>query len=121
MILIAEDTDSNYLLISSILKADYDLIRARNGAEAVLFFAEQHPDLVLMDVKMPVMDGLEATRRIRRSDTHTPIIIVTAHAFADDREKAAEAGGTDFMSKPIDVATLRSLMASILGSPAAAH
>lgn len=99
-ILVAEDNDSNYLLIKVILKK-CDLTRACNGAEAVALAMQHHYDAILMDIKMPVMDGLEATRRIREVDKNVPIIAVTANTFDSDRAKAIEAGCSAFIAKPL--------------------
>lgn len=100
-ILIAEDNESNYFLVSSILKNDYLLERAVNGEEAVRMCRTLSPDLILMDIRMPEMDGLEATREIRKIDKEVPIIALTANAFDEDREKALKAGCNDYLSKPI--------------------
>jgi len=81
VVLVAEDTDSNFLLVSLILKKGYEVLRAHNGAEAVRMCREFAPDVVLMDMKMPVMDGLEATRQIREAGSSVPIIAVTAYAI----------------------------------------
>lgn len=81
VVLVAEDTDSNFLLVSLILKKGYEVLRAHNGAEAVRMCREFAPDVVLMDMKMPVMDGLEATRQIREAGSSVPIIAVTAYAM----------------------------------------
>lgn len=99
-ILVAEDNDSNYLLIKAILRK-CELTRAYNGAEAVALVAQHHYNAILMDIKMPVMDGLEATRRIREVDKDIPIIAVTANAFDSDRTKALEAGCSAFIAKPL--------------------
>ena len=85
VVLVAEDTDSNFLLVSLILKKGYEVLRAHNGAEAVRMCREFAPDVVLMDMKMPVMDGLEATRQIREAGSSVPIIAVTAYAYDSDR------------------------------------
>ena len=114
-ILIAEDTDSNYLLLSIILRKEYEVYRALNGVEAVEFCRENCPDLVLMDFKMPVMDGLEATRTIREFNKELPIIALTANAYDSDREHAFDAGCNDYMSKPIDATALRILLQKFLG------
>ena len=100
-ILVAEDNDSNYMLMSYILKKHYDFFRAHNGAEAVELAASEHPDMVLMDMKMPVMGGLEATRQIRATMPDIPIIALTANAFDSDRQRAFDAGCNDFVSKPV--------------------
>ncbi|KIO45111.1 hypothetical protein IE90_06645 [Sanguibacteroides justesenii] len=100
-ILVAEDTDSNFLLVSAILKKDYRLFRAVDGVEAVKLAAEIHPDLILMDIKMPHMDGIEATKEIRKTDKNVPIVAVTAFAFDSDRQRVLDAGCNDYMSKPI--------------------
>lgn len=114
-ILVAEDTDSNYLLLSIILRKKYNLIRALNGAEAVALWREHKPDLVLMDMKMPIMDGMEATREIRKEDTVTPIVALTANAFDSDRQRSAEAGCNDYMSKPITSGDLTAMVKKFLG------
>ena len=100
-ILVAEDNDSNFILMSYILKKHYEYARAKNGQEAVDMVAVGGIDLVLMDIKMPVMDGLEATREIRKSNSDIPIIALTANAFDSDRQLALEAGCNDFLSKPV--------------------
>jgi len=109
-LLIAEDTDSNYMLLKALLKKDYDLSRARNGKEAVELFKTHTYDAILMDVRMPHMDGIEATAEIRKLSTTIPIIAQTAYAFATDREHCLAVGCTDFLSKPIKPDTLRNLI-----------
>ena len=103
-ILVAEDNDSNYMLMNYILKKDYEFFRAKNGQEAVEKAIAEKPDLVLMDIKMPVMDGLEATRAIKAQAPDLPIIALTANAFDSDRVAAREAGCDDFLSKPVNAA-----------------
>lgn len=100
-LLVAEDVDSNFLLMNTVLGKKYKLIRARDGREAVDMYKENHPDLIFMDIKMPYMDGLEATRLIRGYSKDIPIIALTAFAFESDREKAIEAGCNDYLTKPV--------------------
>lgn len=100
-ILVAEDNDSNYMLMSYILKNHYEPVRARNGQETVEMAETQAPDLILMDLKMPIFNGLEATRMIREKNVDIPIIALTANAFDTDREDAVAAGCNDFLSKPV--------------------
>lgn len=105
-VLVAEDISSNYLLISAILGKQYRLLHALNGREAVEM-AKTHPvDLVLMDMKMPEMDGLTATKEIRKFNTELPIIALSAYAFESDKVAALEAGCNEYLVKPIDKAKL---------------
>lgn len=99
-ILVAEDNDSNYILISLIL-SDYKLARAYNGLEVIDMVKTGEYSLVLMDLKMPEMGGLESTQKIRKFNQQIPIIALTANAFDSDREEALHAGCNDFMSKPV--------------------
>lgn len=100
-ILITEDNDSNFILMTYILKKFYEYDRARNGQEAVDMVEKNNYDLILMDIKMPVMDGMEATRLIKEKHPELPIIALTANAFDSDRQLAMEAGCNDFLSKPV--------------------
>jgi CheY-like chemotaxis protein len=100
-ILIAEDNESNFILMTYILKRDYQYVRAKNGKEAVEMVEKGGIDVVLMDIKMPVMDGLEATKAIRENHPDLPIVALTANAFDSDRQLALEAGCTEFLSKPV--------------------
>lgn len=100
-ILIAEDNESNFILMTYILKRDYQYVRAKNGKEAVEMVEKGGIDVVLMDIKMPVMDGLEATKSIRENHPDLPIVALTANAFDSDRQLALEAGCTEFLSKPV--------------------
>ena len=104
-ILVAEDNDSNYMLMTYILKSHYEIFRAKNGVEAVEKAKAEAPDLILMDIKMPLMDGLEATRHIKAEVPDIPIIALTANAFDNDRQQAMDAGCDDFLSKPVSAAT----------------
>ena len=101
-ILIAEDNESNYRLTEAILKEEYDLVRATNGEIALTLFSQEVYDLVLMDMRMPVMDGMTAVKKIRSFNNHTPIIAITANAFDTDRIAALEAGCNGFHSKPLN-------------------
>lgn len=100
-ILIAEDVESNFVLLKNILDKEYTLTWAKDGFEAVEMYKQCDPDLVLMDIKMPRMDGLEATCIIRSYSKEIPIIALTAYAFEADKEKAFEAGCNDLVTKPI--------------------
>lgn len=110
VILIAEDTDSNYLLLKSILKHEYRLIRAQNGREAIELCKEKNPAIILMDIKMPEMDGLTATRHIRSQGIQTPIIALTAFAFDQDKEQAIEAGCNNYIAKPVRASLLKDII-----------
>lgn len=113
-ILIAEDNDSNYKLFESILRRDYHLLHGWNGREAVDLFEEHHPQFVLMDINMPVMDGYQATTEIRRSSTSVPIVAVTAYAFASDELRVLESGFNGYMAKPINPRLLKEQIADML-------
>lgn len=113
-ILVAEDHASNYKLIESILKNEYHLLHAWNGREAVELFQKHTPQLILMDINMPEMDGYEATREIRKLSSQVPIMAVTAFAYASDEQKAKENGFDDYMAKPINARQLRSKVMAML-------
>jgi CheY-like chemotaxis protein len=100
-ILIAEDNDSNFVLMSYILKKHYQFERAKNGQEAVEMVDKGQYDIVLMDIKMPIMNGLEATKAIKEKHPDLPILALTANAFDSDRQLAMDAGCNDFLSKPV--------------------
>lgn len=108
-ILIAEDNDSNYLLIKKLLK-DNQLTRTITGVEAIEKIKAQTFDIVFMDMRMPVMNGLEATSLIREFNQTTPIIALTANAFDSDRENALAAGCNHFMTKPVKKRELMDLL-----------
>ena len=114
-ILIAEDNDSNYILMTYILKKYYQFERAKNGQEAVEMTEKGAYDLVLMDIKMPIMDGLEATKAIRAALPDLPIIALTANAFDSDRQLALEAGCNDFLSKPVSSELCLKALKNFLG------
>ena len=109
-ILIAEDTDSNYDLLNAILSKQYRLVRANDGMEAVLLYDEVKPDLILMDIKMPNLDGLEATKIIRELSATVPIIAQSAFAYEHGVKAAMEAGCNDFIAKPIAQSKLKEVI-----------
>jgi two-component system cell cycle response regulator DivK len=113
LILVVEDQEDNRQIIRDLLSAsDYELAEAENGVEALAAVARQKPDLILMDIQMPVMDGYEATRRIK-ADPATkgiPIIAVTSYALSGDEQKARDAGCDDYVPKPFSP---RQLLAKI--------
>ena len=110
-ILIAEDNDGNYSLVQHILK-DYNITRVLNGVEAVQEVRNEHYDFVLMDMKMPIMGGLEAVRKIREFNKEIMIIALTANAFESDRICALEAGCNLFIAKPLKQNELLGLFAT---------
>ncbi len=125
-VLVAEDNAVNQLVISSMLaKLGCTVIMASNGAEAVALFEQEQPDIVLTDLSMPVMDGVEAARRIReaqgRLGKKIPIVGVTAHAMADDRQRCLDAGLDDHLPKPVKPVPLREMLARWLGDGASAR
>ena len=105
-ILVAEDEDSNYELVKIVLQKRYRLLRAHNGIEAVTINEDEKPDLILMDIRMPEMNGLDATRIIKEIDHNTPVIALSAYAFEENIREAKAAGCDDFMAKPFRVENL---------------
>ena len=103
-ILIVEDVELNRDLLIQLLEEDYRLVFAVDGAAGVAQAANERPDVILMDLSLPVVDGWEATRRIKAdpATTHIPVIALTAHAMSGDEEKAKTAGCDDFLAKPLD-------------------
>ena len=105
-ILVAEDEDSNYELVKIVLQKRYKLLRAHNGIEAVTMNEDEHPDMILMDIRMPEMNGLDATRIIKEVSTDTPVVALSAYAFEENIREAKAAGCDDFMAKPFKVENL---------------
>ena len=102
-ILVVEDQEDNRQIMRDLLTAnDYEMTEAENGEEALAAVAKDRPDLILMDIQLPIMDGCEATRRIKAdpSLSSIPIIAVTSYALSEDEEKARAAGCNDFVPKP---------------------
>ena len=105
-ILVAEDEESNYELVRIVLQRRYRLLRAHNGIEAVTMNEDEHPDLILMDIRMPELDGLDATRIIKEVNQNTPVIALSAYAFEENIKEAKAAGCDYFMAKPFRVEDL---------------
>lgn len=106
-ILIAEDVLENYLLLQAVLKKQYRLVYAPDGRQAVDLYKTYAPDLILMDIKMPVMDGFEATEEIRKLSSDVPILALTAFAFEKEKEMARARHFTDYLVKPVDILLLK--------------
>ena len=102
-ILVVEDEDSNYELVKIVLQKRYRLLRAHNGIEAVQMNEDEHPDMILMDIRMPGRNGLDATRIIKEVSHDTPVVALSAYAFDEDIRQAKAAGCDEFMSKPFRV------------------
>ncbi len=117
-ILIVEDNEENRDMLSRRLaRRGFEVIVARDGGEGMEMARSQAPDLILMDISLPVVDGLEATRQLKaaRGTQQIPIVSLTAHAMAGDRDKAIDAGCNDYASKPIDMTLLMSIIENLLG------
>jgi len=122
-ILVVEDNEENWDMLSRRLqRRGYVVVRAADGQEAVEMAARETPDLILMDVSLPVMDGLAATRRIRaRTETQAiPIIALTAHAMSGDRDRVLQAGCDDYHAKPVELPRLLAQMEALLAKEATA-
>ncbi len=118
-ILVVEDNTTNFYLINFILeKKGYEVIHAKSGEESVEMAIKEKPDLILMDIQLPGIDGMEATKRIRKSEANskTPIIALTSYAMAGDKEKALAAGCTGYIKKPINPETFISEVERYLGT-----
>ena len=103
-ILIVEDVQLNLELLTQLLEDEYELVTAGDGAQGVALAEQERPDLILMDMSLPVVDGWEATRRIRANAAlkHIPIIGLSAHAMSGDADKALAAGCDDYLTKPLN-------------------
>ena len=141
-ILIAEDEESNFLLLKTILKRHCNVLQARtglelfkialrsilpweehgfficgtasNGLEALSLIEKHHPDVIITDLKMPEMNGIEALKEIRKKDTNIPIIMQSAYAFENDMEAARAAGSNGFITKPINIVELKKTISKFL-------
>ncbi len=114
-ILIVEDIDINIDLLTQLLEEDYNLLIAKDGAQGVALTEQCQPDLVLMDISLPIMDGYEATRRIHQTFPILPIIGLSAHAMSGDLDKALAAGCVDYLTKPVDEDLLFKKLKQYLG------
>lgn len=116
LILVAEDDDSNFKLIKAIIGKKCEIKWAKNGEEMVTLFKENRGNTaaILMDIKMPLMNGLDATKIIREEDQELPIIMQTAYAFTTDRENAMKAGASEVLVKPITLSALRTCLSRFL-------
>lgn len=118
-ILYVEDNDDNVFVVKTRLeRAGYTILVAVNGQEGLDMARAERPDLILMDLSLPEVDGWEATRRLKSAEETRgiPIVALSAHAMAGDREKALEAGCDDFDTKPVDFTRLRAKIAALLPS-----
>lgn len=114
-ILIVEDTELNIDLITQLLEDDYKLLIARDGIEGVSMATEHIPDLILMDISLPILDGYETTRTIRKTLPKIPIIGLSAHAMDGHEQKAKEAGCNDYLTKPVNDDLLFKMLKKYLG------
>ena len=116
-ILVVEDVEFNRDLVVQLLEDDYEIITAADGAEGLRLAERERPDLILMDLSLPTVDGWEATRRIRANAAlkHIPIIALSAHAMTGDEEKARQSGCDDYLSKPLDEDLLFAKIDKLLG------
>jgi CheY-like chemotaxis protein len=116
-ILVVEDNPQNMRLIEMTLRGEkYTLLKATDGEEALELTARERPDLILLDIRLPKMSGLEVTRRLRETPafSHTPIIGLTAYAMKGDKEKVIESGCDAYLSKPINTRELPGMVAEML-------
>ena len=121
-ILLVEDNEMNRDMLSRrLIRNGYEVVIAVDGQQGVDMALSERPDLILMDMSLPVIDGWEATRRIKANDATrgTRMIALTAHAMAGDREKAMEAGCEDYDTKPIEISRLLGKIAALLVTKAA--
>lgn len=114
-ILIVEDTELNIDLLTQLLEEEYNILIARDGVQGVALAEQSKPDLVLMDISLPILDGYQATRMIRNSFRSLPIIGLSAHAMQGDEERARAAGCTDYLTKPVDEDLLFNKLKKYLG------
>jgi two-component system, cell cycle response regulator DivK len=117
-VLVVEDTEDNRQIIRDLLtSAGYEMIEATNGEQGVAMAAEHRPDLILMDIQLPVLDGYEATRRIKADPAlrHIPVIAVTSYALSGDEERTREAGCDAYVAKPFSPRLLLAKVREFIG------
>lgn len=116
-ILVVEDVELNVDLLTQLLEDDYEVVIARDGEQGVRLAEQERPDLILMDISLPVVDGLEATRRIKAHESlkNVPIVALTAHAMSGDEERALAAGCDGYLTKPLDEGLLFEKLTRFLG------
>jgi two-component system cell cycle response regulator DivK len=117
-ILVVEDQELNMDLLVQLLEDEYEVLQAVDGAAAIEVAMEEHPDLILMDLSLPVVDGWEATRRIKGHDElrHIPIVALTAHAMVGDAARALVCGCDAYLTKPLDEDLLLETLQRFLGA-----
>lgn len=117
-ILYIEDNEDNlYMLSNRLARRGYEVVSARNGEQGIAMAASEAPALILMDLSLPIIDGWEATRRLKSeaSTRNIPVIALSAHAMAGDREKAIAAGCDEYDTKPVDLSRLLDKMTTLIG------
>ena len=121
LILLVEDNEMNRDMLSRrLMRKGYDVVMAVDGAQGVALAAEKQPDLILMDMSLPVLDGWEATRLLKADDAtaHIPVIALTAHAMSEDRDRALAAGCDDYDTKPVELPRLLEKIEALLDTDA---
>jgi two-component system, cell cycle response regulator DivK len=119
-ILYIEDNEDNlYMLSNRLMRRGYEVVSARDGEQGIAMAGSEAPALILMDLSLPVIDGWEATRRLKTEPLtrNIPVIALSAHAMAGDREKAIAAGCDDYDTKPVELPRLLEKIAALLGRP----
>jgi two-component system cell cycle response regulator DivK len=119
-ILVVEDVEFNRDLMVQVLEDAYEVVTAADGREGIELAARERPDLILMDLSLPIVDGWEATRQLKAMDSTRgiPVIALSAHAMAGDEEKARQSGCDGYLTKPLDEKLLFDLLAKFLGGVA---
>lgn len=114
MILVAENSEENYRIAFNVLQSDYDILQARNGEEAIALYMQKMPDLVLMSIQLPGMDGIESVKVMREVSTEVPIIGLTSNDFYTEQKKAMESGYNDVLSRPYSALKLKETIVALI-------